>query len=100
MEFDSDLLIPDKTKSMLDGAIVPWSGRFSTFRRQTLRDVGKKFGFDLLTPINKMSQKQLQVILYGTDQAVRFSYESQTTDYRWQYTNTLAESYQAYTRIL
>jgi len=57
MEFDSDLLIPDKTKSILDGAIVPWSGRFSSFRRQTLRDVGKKFGFDLLTPINKMSPK-------------------------------------------
>jgi len=90
MEFDSDLLIPDKTKSILDGAIVPWSGRFSSFRRQTLRDVGKKFGFDLLTPINKMSQKQLQVILYGTDQAVRFSYESQTTDSRWQYTNTFS----------
>src|SRR5438309_1182916 len=90
MEFDSDLLIPDKTKSILDGAIVPWSGRFSSFRRQTLRDVGKKFGFDLLTPINKMTTKQLQVILYGTDQAVRFSYESQTTDSRWQYTNTFS----------
>ncbi len=88
MEFDSELLIPDKTKSILDGAIVPWSGRFSSFRRQTLRDVGKKFGFDLMTPINKMSQKQLQVILYGTDELVRFSYEAQTTDSKWQYTNT------------
>jgi excinuclease ABC subunit A len=90
MEFDPDLLIPDKTKSILDGAIVPWSGRFSSFRRQTLRDVGKKFGFDLLTPINKMTPKQLQVILYGTDQVVRFSYESQTTDSKWQYTNTFS----------
>ncbi|MBI3623466.1 excinuclease ABC subunit UvrA, partial [Candidatus Pacearchaeota archaeon] len=90
MEFDPDLLIPDKTKSILDGAIVPWSGRFSSFRRQTLRDVGKKFGFDLMTPINKMSPKQLQVILYGTDEAVRFSYESQTTDSKWQYTNTFS----------
>ncbi|HET6459074.1 MAG TPA: excinuclease ABC subunit UvrA [Nitrosopumilaceae archaeon] len=87
MEFDPDLLIPDKTKSILDGAIVPWSGRFSSFRRQTLRDVGKKFGFDLMTPIHKMSPRQLQVILYGTDEAVRFSYESQTTDSKWQYTN-------------
>ena len=87
MEFDSDLLIPDKTKSILDGAIVPWSGRFSSFRRQTLRDVGKKFGFDLLTPINKMNPKQLQIILYGTDEVVKFSYESQTTDSKWQYTN-------------
>ncbi|MGI0072572.1 MAG: excinuclease ABC subunit UvrA [Nitrosotalea sp.] len=88
MEFDSDLLIPDKSKSILDGAIIPWSGRFSSFRRQTLRDVGKKFGFDLMTPINKMSPKQLGVILYGTDELVRFSYEAQTTDSRWQYTNT------------
>jgi len=90
MEFDPDLLIPDKTKSILDGAIVPWSGRFSSFRRQTLRDVGKKFGFDLMTPISKMSPKQLHVILYGTDEAVRFSYESQTTDSKWQYTNTFS----------
>jgi excinuclease ABC subunit A len=84
------LLIPDKTKSILDGAIVPWSGRFSSFRRQTLRDVGKKFDFDLMTPINKMTPRQLQVILYGTDEAVRFSYESKTTDSKWQYTNTFS----------
>jgi excinuclease ABC subunit A len=88
MEFEPDLLIPDKTKSILDGAIVPWSGRFSSFRRQTLRDVGKKYGFDLMTPINKMTSKQLQVILYGSGEAVRFSYESQSTDSRWEYTNT------------
>ena len=88
MEFDPDLLIPDKSKSILDGAIVPWSGRFSSFRRQTLRDVGKKFGFNLMTPINKMTPTQMHVILYGTDEVVRFSYESQTTDSKWQYANT------------
>ncbi|MGQ0638605.1 MAG: excinuclease ABC subunit UvrA, partial [Nitrososphaerota archaeon] len=90
MEFDPDLLIPDKSKSILDGAIIPWAGRFSSFRRQTLRDVGKKFGFDLLTPMNKMTPKQMQVILYGTDEVVRFSYESQTTDSRWEYANTFS----------
>jgi len=90
MEFDQDLLIPDKSKSILDGAIVPWSGRFSSFRRQTLRDVGKKFGFDLLTPINKMTPTQMQIILYGTDEVVKFSYESQTTDSKWQYANTFS----------
>ncbi len=88
MEFDPDLLIPDKTKSILDGAIIPWSGRFSSFRRQTLRDVGKKYGFDLMTPMNKMTQKQLQVILHGSNETVRFSYESQSSDSRWQYSNT------------
>ncbi|MDE1862374.1 MAG: excinuclease ABC subunit UvrA [Thaumarchaeota archaeon] len=88
MEFDPDLLIPDKSKSILDGAIIPWSGRFSSFRRQTLRDVGKKFGFDLMTPINKMTAKQVNVILHGTDELVQFSYEARTTDSKWQYTNT------------
>ena len=90
MEFDPDLLIPDKSKSILDGAIVPWSGRFSSFRRQTLRDVGKKFGFDLMTPINKMTPRQINVILYGTEELVQFSYEARTTDSRWQYTNTFS----------
>lgn len=90
VEFDPDLLIPDKSKSILDGAIVPWSGRFSSFRRQTLRDVGKKFGFDLMTPMNKMSPKQMRVILYGTEEVVQFSYESQTTESKWQYANTFS----------
>ena len=88
MEFDEDLVIPDKTKSILDGAIVPWSGRFSAFRRQELRSVGKKFGFDLMTPINKMKPEHLRVILHGTDQRINFNYESQTTESRWAYTNS------------
>ena len=88
MEFDSDLVIPDRTKSILDGAIVPWSGRFSSFRRQELRAVGKKIGFDLLTPINKMKPEQLKVILYGTDQMIHFQYESKTSDSFWQHTDS------------
>ncbi|MEW6043873.1 MAG: excinuclease ABC subunit UvrA [Thermoproteota archaeon] len=88
MEFDPDLVIPDKTKSILDGAIVPWNGRFSSFRKQELRAVGKKFGFDLMTPINKLKPEQLKVILHGTDQMIHFQYESQTTDSYWQYTNS------------
>ena len=87
MEFDLDLVIPVKTKSILDGAIVPWSGRFSSFRRQELRAVGKKFGFNLMTPINKMTTKQLKVIFHGTDELVQFNYEAQTSDSRWQYTD-------------
>ncbi|HJL67829.1 MAG TPA: excinuclease ABC subunit UvrA, partial [Nitrosopumilus sp.] len=87
MEFDSDLVIPDKTKSILDGAIVPWSGRFSSFRRQALRAVGKKFGFDLMTPINDIPQKYLQIILHGTDDLIDFNYRSKSGDSSWQYTN-------------
>jgi len=87
MEFDPDLVIPDRAKSILDGAIVPWNGRFSSFRKQELRAVGKKFGFDLMTPINKMTQEQIKIILHGTSQMIHYQYESQSSDSFWEYTN-------------
>jgi len=87
MEFDPDLVIPDKSKSILDGAIVPWTGRFSSFRRQALRAVGKKFDFDLMTPIEKIKAKHLQIILYGTDELIDFRYRSKSGDSSWQYTD-------------
>ena len=87
MEFDPNLVIPDKSKSILDGAIVPWSGRFQSFRRQELRTVGKKYGFNLMTPINKMKSKQINIILHGTDDVLKFSYESINSDSFWEYTD-------------
>ncbi|HXW03152.1 MAG TPA: excinuclease ABC subunit UvrA, partial [Nitrosarchaeum sp.] len=87
MEFDPDLVIPDKTKSILDGAIVPWSGRFSSFRRQALRSVGKKFGFDLMTPLNEIKPKHMKIILYGTEELIDFKYRSKAGDSSWQYTD-------------
>ena len=87
LEFDADLVIPDKTKTILDGAIVPWSGRFSSFKRQSLRAVGKTFGFDLLTPINKLSKKNQNIILYGTETLIDFNYKSKSGDSAWQYTD-------------
>ena len=88
MEFDADLVVPDKTKSILDGAIVPWSGRFSAFRRQALRTVGKKFGFDLMTPFDKIKPKHLEIILHGTDALIDFTYRSKSGDSSWKSTNT------------
>ncbi|HSL14162.1 MAG TPA: excinuclease ABC subunit UvrA, partial [Nitrososphaeraceae archaeon] len=67
IEFDPDLIIPDKSKSIIDGAIKPWQGSFATFRSSMLKYVGKKFGFNLNTPIEKMSSEQINVILYGTN---------------------------------
>lgn len=85
MEFDPELVIPDKSKSILDGAIVPWSGRFSSFRRQSLRAVGKKFGFNLMTPIKELKAKDLKIILNGTEQLIDFNYRSKSGDSSWQY---------------
>jgi len=87
MEFNPDLVIPDKSKSLLDGAIVPWSGRASSFRRQELRAVGKKFGFNLMTPINQIKPKQLEAILHGTDKMINYKYQSKSSDSYWEYSD-------------
>ncbi|MDQ4017220.1 MAG: excinuclease ABC subunit UvrA, partial [Thermoproteota archaeon] len=85
IEFDPDLIIPDKSKSIIEGAIRPWTGHFATFRSAMLRDVGRKFGFDLATPIAKMKPEQVKVILYGSDESIHYKYQSRYSDSRWEY---------------
>lgn len=66
IEFDSDLIIPDKTKSIIDGAIKCFPKIDSSWRQKQLAVIGKKFGFDLFTPIDKFTDVQFKVLLYGT----------------------------------
>jgi len=87
MEFDADLVIPDKSLSLLDGAIVPWRGRASPFKKQALRAVGKKFGFDLMTPVSRLSKAQMRVIMHGTGDELKFRYTTAAGD-TWSYTDT------------
>lgn len=85
-EFDPDLIIPDKNLSILDGAIKPWSqGQFANFRVSMLKDVGKQFGFNLNTPISKLKDKQIEIILYGSDSKIRYNYTSRSNDSTWEY---------------
>jgi excinuclease ABC subunit A len=85
IEFDPDLIIPDKSKSILEGAIKPWQGKFATFKSSMLKYVGNKFGFNLNTPIEKMSSEQINVILYGTNQNIYYKYESKYSQSKWEY---------------
>ena len=85
IEFDPELIIPDPSKSILEGAIRPWSGYFASFRASMLRDVGKRLGFTLNTPISKMSAKQLNTILYGTSENIHYKYQSKHSDSTWEY---------------
>ncbi|MER5174764.1 MAG: excinuclease ABC subunit UvrA [Candidatus Nitrosocosmicus sp.] len=86
IEFDPDLIIPDKSKSILNGGIKPWStGQFASFRTSMLKDVGRKFDFNLNTPIEKMNEEQLNVILYGTDVKINYNYISKSSESSWEY---------------
>ncbi|HEX9318682.1 MAG TPA: excinuclease ABC subunit UvrA [Nitrososphaeraceae archaeon] len=85
VEFDPALVIPDKSKSILEGAIRPWTGHFATFRSSMLKDVGKRFGFNLYQPFSSMTENQQKTILYGTDEDIKYRYESKTSDSKWEY---------------
>src|SRR5579863_4316957 len=64
LNMDPDLVIPDKTKSIREGAIVTMSDNDSWSMRM-LERVGRKHGFKLDTPINKLKRDQLNYLLYG-----------------------------------
>jgi excinuclease ABC subunit A len=64
-EVSAELVIPDKSKSIMDGALAVYGKMELSWRAQQLMVVGDKYGFDLFTPIKDLSEMQLQVLLYG-----------------------------------
>jgi excinuclease ABC subunit A len=73
LEFDPDLVIPDKTKSINEGAIAPWKrgGRgYILYYRWLLRELSHKLSFDLDTPFNKLPKSISQAILHGSEEYV------------------------------
>ena len=69
MEFDEDLLIPDKSLSIAEGAIavMGWQSVTdkSSYARCTLDAVAKEFKFDLNTPFQDYPQEIQDIIYYG-----------------------------------
>ncbi len=68
MQISPSLVIPDKTKSIMDGALAIYGKIELGWRAQQISIAGKKYGFDVWMPIDKFSKKQLDVLLYGTDE--------------------------------
>ncbi|MBQ2921051.1 MAG: excinuclease ABC subunit UvrA [Oscillospiraceae bacterium] len=66
---DPDLVIPDKTKSIFEGAIQVsgWqSARTDSVFRMYFEALAQKYHFDLTLPVKDLSKEALDVILYGT----------------------------------
>ncbi|MBU5592585.1 excinuclease ABC subunit UvrA [Clostridium sp. MSJ-4] len=68
MEIDENLVIPDRSKSIMEGAIAPWGeGRLKedSWTYSVLQALTKKFKFKLDTPIKDLPSKVVDVLLYG-----------------------------------
>jgi excinuclease ABC subunit A len=81
MEFDVDLMIPDKSLSLTDGAIavLGWqsSGDKGSFTNAMLQALAKEFHFSLETPFEELPQDVQDILIYGTDRKVDVYYEGQ-----------------------
>jgi excinuclease ABC subunit A len=76
LEPDVDLLIPDTSKTLREGAIIYWYGKASTYYPALLEQAMEQFGIDLDTPWEKLSEKEQQIVLYGNgDKLFHFLHE-------------------------
>ena len=68
MEFDPDLIIPDRSVSIADGAIAPWSrlGGSRNTTARVVRALAERHSFSLDEPVSKIHPEKLDLILNGT----------------------------------
>ncbi|AKP68227.1 excinuclease ABC subunit UvrA [Companilactobacillus ginsenosidimutans] len=77
LEVDVDLVIPDPSKSLNEGAIVPWNPISSQYYPEMLAQAAKTFKINMDTPFNKLSKRERDLILNGSDgKNFHFHYEN------------------------
>ena len=69
---DPNLIVPDKTKSLRDGAIYPWSKTSTQYYEDVLKSVSAHYGIDLDKPFEDLTEAEQKIILYGGDDIIKF----------------------------
>ena len=76
MEFDEELVIPDKNLSIAEGAIQ-WFNIDSNWNRSRFEALASQLDFSLETPINKIKSASYDAIMHGSDKPIHFVYKRQ-----------------------
>ncbi|MBU4205117.1 excinuclease ABC subunit UvrA [Patescibacteria group bacterium] len=84
MEFDPDLIIPDKSKSLGKGAIEPW-GYEHGYYFQMLQSVAKHYGFSLDIPFSELKPEHVDMLLHGSSEEVLFRYVPRVKEGLWEH---------------
>ncbi|HGH7923465.1 TPA: excinuclease ABC subunit UvrA [Streptococcus agalactiae] len=66
LEVDIDLVIPDRSKTLREGALVPWNPISSNYYPTMLEQAMTQFGVDMDTPFEKLSKAEQDLALYGS----------------------------------
>lgn len=79
MHIDEDILIPDKTKSIMDGAIVSFqSGETLNIAYKKLKLVADHYNIDLYKPVKDLTREELDIILYRSPDMIDFELETRS----------------------
>ncbi|GAA1595608.1 MULTISPECIES: excinuclease ABC subunit UvrA [Kribbella] len=88
MEVDPELLVPDPSKSLDEGAIQPWSGQNVTqYFERLLEALAKDLKFKTSTPFGELPAKAKKALLTGHDKQVHVSYQNRYGRERSYYTS-------------
>jgi len=83
LRFNEDLVVPDKTLSLEEGALAPWASSQAKTYIQTLEGLSKHYDFSLSVPFNKLSEEIKDILLYGTDEEeIKFTYSDGARVYK------------------
>jgi excinuclease ABC subunit A len=77
MEIDPELVVPDPTLSLGEGAIAPWAASASEYYDQLIEAISQRYGVDLDTPWQDLPESSRDFFLYGTNgDRVQVSYRN------------------------
>jgi len=77
MEIDPELVVPDPTLSIGEGAIAPWAASASEYYDQLIQAISERYRIDLDTPWEELSEASRHFFLYGTGgDRVQLSYRN------------------------
>lgn len=85
MDFDPDLIIPDKNACIADGALAIYRNAIDGWRGQYVGAVAKHFDFDVFTPIKDLTEEQYNVLMYGSKEKIKFSMTMKNGDASWSH---------------
>src|SRR5947207_7125359 len=87
LEVDPELIVPDESKSLADGALLPWSGgHTSDYFVRLIQALSETLGFRMDTPWAKLPAKARQALLHGYDLQVHVRYKNRYGRERSYYT--------------
>ena len=69
---DPNLIVPDRSKSLAEGAIYPWARTSNSYYDDVLESVAAHYGIDMNTPFEDLPEEHQKIILYGGDDVVQF----------------------------